>query len=163
MITLSSLSNTHRPKKKVQRVGRGLGSKRGKTCCRGVKGDKARKGYKTRGAHEGGQLPLYRKLPTKGFPHARFRKDVYSVNLETLHRVFDEGDKVNLASLADRGLLPKGKTPKILKILSRGDLTKKLSIEAHLFSKATVEKLKQSKVPFQKLTISSRNGDVSNT
>ena len=79
---LSKLFNTHRPKQKVQRVGRGLGSKRGKTCCRGVKGDKARRGYKTRGAHEGGQLPLYRKLPTKGFSNGRFRATPFALNLK---------------------------------------------------------------------------------
>ena len=91
MITLSTLMNTHRAKEKVQRVGRGLGSKRGKTCCRGVKGDKARSGYNRRYGYEGGQLPLYRKLPCRGFSNARFRSEPVAINLSTIDKLFDDG------------------------------------------------------------------------
>ena len=65
MMKLSELSNSHRPTKKVQRVGRGVGSKRGKTAGRGSKGDKSRRGYQNRFGQEGGQIPLYKKIPTQ--------------------------------------------------------------------------------------------------
>lgn len=150
MITLSSLTDTHRPRKRVQRVGRGLGSKRGKTCCRGVKGDKARRGYKGRFGHEGGQLPLYRKLPTKGFPNGRFTNDVYSINLGLINNLFKDGDVVNLKTLRERGYAPRD--PKGgLKILSQGDLKKKVTIEATAFSKSAIEKLEKAKVSFKVL------------
>ena len=150
MITLGSLSDTHRPRKRVQRVGRGLGSKRGKTCTRGVKGDKARRGYKGRFGYEGGQLPLYRKLPTKGFPNGRFKNDVHSINLGRLNQLFKEGDVVNLKTLRERGYAPRD--PKGgLKILAQGDLKKKLTIEAHAFSKGAMEKLEKAKISFKVL------------
>src|SRR5271169_4521213 len=103
MITLGTLQDTHRPRKRVQRVGRGLGSKRGKTCCRGVKGDKARRGFKNMFGKEGGQLPLYRKLPTKGFQNAMFASDVFSVNLSLIDNLFKDGDVINLKTLRERG------------------------------------------------------------
>lgn len=150
MITLSSLADTHRPRKRVQRVGRGLGSKRGKTCCRGVKGDKARRGYKSRDGHEGGQLPLYRKLPTKGFVNGRFTNDVYSINLGLINNLFKDGDVVNLKTLRERGYAPRD--PKGgLKILAQGDLKKKVTIEATAFSKSAIEKLEKAKVSFKVL------------
>jgi large subunit ribosomal protein L15 len=150
MITLGSLSDTHRPRKRVQRVGRGIGSKRGKTCTRGVKGDKARRGYKGRFGYEGGQLPLYRKLPTKGFVNGLFRNDVYSINLGRLNMLFKDGDVVNLKTLRERGYAPRD--PKGgLKILAQGDLNKKVTIEAHAFSKGAVEKLEKAKISFKVL------------
>jgi large subunit ribosomal protein L15 len=150
MITLGSLSDTHRPRKRVQRVGRGLGSKRGKTCTRGVKGDKARRGYKSRDGHEGGQLPLYRKLPTKGFVNGMFKNDVHAINLGILNQLFKDGDVVNLKTLRARGYAPRD--PKGgLKILAQGDLKKKLTIEAHSFSKGALEKLEKAKISFKVL------------
>ncbi len=150
MITLGSLSDTHRPRKRVQRVGRGLGSKRGKTCTRGVKGDKARRGYKSRGGHEGGQLPLYRKLPTKGFVNGMFKNDVHAINLGRLNQLFKDGDVVNLKTLRARGYAPRD--PKGgLKILAQGDLKKKITIEAHSFSKGALEKLEKAKISFKVL------------
>jgi len=147
MTSLSTLSNTHRPRKKVQRVGRGLGSKRGKTCCRGVKGDKARRGYKSRDGHEGGQLPLYRKLPTKGFVNGLFKSDVHAINLGILNQIFKDGDVINLKTLRERGYAPRD--PKGgLKILAQGELKKKVTIEAHAFSKGAVEKLEKANVKF---------------
>ncbi len=74
MYNLSQLKNTSRPKKKVQRIGRGIGSKRGATSGRGGKGDSARQGYRKRFGYEGGQVPLYRKLPIRGFTRGRFVK-----------------------------------------------------------------------------------------
>lgn len=150
MITLGSLSDTHRPRQRVQRVGRGLGSKRGKTCTRGVKGDKARRGYKGRFGYEGGQLPLYRKLPTKGFVNGMFKNDVYSINLGRLNFLFKDGDVINLKTLRERGYAPRD--PKGgLKILAQGDLKKKVTIEAHAFSKGALEKLEKAKISFKVL------------
>lgn len=151
MTSLSTLTNTHRPRKKVQRVGRGLGSKRGKTCCRGVKGDKARRGYKSRDGHEGGQLPLYRKLPTKGFVNGRFKSDVYAINLGILNQLFKDGDVINLKTLRERGYAPRNPQGG-LKILAQGELKKKVTLEAHAFSKGAVEKLEKAKIGFTVLT-----------
>jgi large subunit ribosomal protein L15 len=150
MITLGSLSDTHRPRKRIQRVGRGLGSKRGKTCTRGAKGDKARSGYKTHCGREGGQLPLYRKLPTKGFVNGMFKNDVHAINLGRLNQLFKDGDVVNLKTLRARGYAPRD--PKGgLKILAQGDLKKKITIEAHSFSKGALEKLEKAKISFKVL------------
>lgn len=151
MITLSQLANTHRPKQKVQRVGRGVGSKRGKTCCRGNKGDKARQGYKYRLGHEGGQIPLYKKLPTRGFTNGRFAAYVFTINLRMIDKLYQDGEIVSLSTLQAKGIAPR-RVPGGLKILSDGELTKKVSIEARSFSQATEEKLKKQGIPYQKIT-----------
>jgi large subunit ribosomal protein L15 len=150
MITLGTLQDTHRPRKRVQRVGRGLGSKRGKTCCRGVKGDKARRGFKNMFGKEGGQLPLYRKLPTKGFPNARFTSDVFSINLSLIDNLFKDGDVINLKTLRERGYGPRTAAGG-LKILAKGELNKKVTIEAQAFSKGAIDKLEKAKVSFKVL------------
>lgn len=151
MISLSTLKDTHRTRKKVQRVGRGIGSKRGKTCCRGNKGDKARRGYKSRDGHEGGQLPLYRKLPTKGFVNGMFKSEVHAINLGILDQIFNDGDVINLKTLRERGYAPREALGG-LKILAQGDLKKKVTIEAHAFSKGAIEKLEKAKISFTVLT-----------
>ena len=151
MTNLSQLQNTHRPTAKVQRVGRGVGSKRGKTCCRGHKGDKSRRGYQHRFGQEGGQIPLYKKVPTRGFSNARFRIAPFAVNLETVERHFKDGDIVNLKTLQGKKLAPR-RAPGI-KILSRGSVTKKLTIEAMAFSQAACEKLNKSGVSYKISTL----------
>lgn len=147
MHSLSCLQNTSRPKKKVQRVGRGVGSKRGKTSCRGGKGDSARQGYKKRFGYEGGQVPLYRKLPIRGFTRGMFIKDVKAISLETLEQHFEEGETVNLATLREKGLVPR-RIPGGIKILANGELTKKLNIEAHAFSEAAIQKLQEKGISY---------------
>ena len=155
MITLGNLKNTHRPKKKVQRVGRGPGSNRGKTCGRGVKGDKARSGYKTRHGQEGGQLPLYRKMPTRGFSNARFRLKVLSINLGLLDELYSDGEVVNFESLRKKGLA--GRTiPGGIKILGDGELKKKVSIEVQRYSKSAKEKLEKNSIPFKEIPLQSK-------
>ena len=151
MITLFNLTNTDRPKKKIQRVGRGVGSKRGKTCGRGNKGDKARRGYKTRFGYEGGQLPLYRKLPCRGFVNGKFKSDVYAVNLSLIETLYKDGEVVNFETLRQKGYAPR-KAAGGLKILANGDLKKKVTIEARAFSKAAEEKLKKLSIPVKVLT-----------
>jgi large subunit ribosomal protein L15 len=145
MMTLSNLANTYRPKKKVQRVGRGPGSGRGKTCKRGSKGDKARCGYKQRYGEEGGQKPLYRRLPTKGFPNGRFRKATHELNFEMINLLFNDGEVVNLEALREKGYLPRH-VPGGIKILAKGELERKVKIEAHAFSKAAKEQLEQQSI-----------------
>jgi len=145
MITLSQLANTHRPKKKVQRVGRGVGSKRGKTCGRG------NKGYKYRFGHEGGQIPLYKKLPTRGFANGRFTSYVFAINLQMIDKLYQDGEIVSLNTLQEKGIAPR-RVSGGLKILSNGELTKKVSIEARFFSQATEEKLKKQGISYQKIT-----------
>ena len=151
MITLSNLKNTHRPHKKVQRVGRGVGSKRGKTCGRGNKGDRSRRGYKTSFGKEGGQMPLYRKLPCRGFVNGRFKSDVYAINLSLIEMLYGDGEVVNMETLRQKGYAPRT-APGGLKILANGDLKKKVTIEAHALSKAAEEKLKKLSIPVKMLT-----------
>lgn len=140
MITLASLKNTTRPKKKIQRVGRGIGSGRGKTCCRGVKGDKARSGYKRRYGHEGGQMPLYKKLPIRGFASARFKKKVTGINLALINRMFNEGETVNTQTLLEKGILNR-KSSRCFKILAGGKLQKNVRFDVPMFSSAAHEEL----------------------
>jgi len=151
MITLSTLSNTHRPHQQVQRVGRGLGSKRGKTCCRGSKGDSARRGYKSRFGNEGGQLPLYRKLPVRGFSNGRFKSEVYAINLSLITQLYQDGETVNTKTLREKGCCPR-EVCGGLKILSNGDIKKKVTIEAHAFSKGAIAKLEKAKISFKQLS-----------
>jgi large subunit ribosomal protein L15 len=143
MMELSNLANTHRPTKKVQRVGRGVGSKRGKTCGRGSKGDKSRRGYQNRFGQEGGQIPLYKKVPTRGFSNARFRIAPFAVNLGVIDKAFEDGETVNLETLQERGLVPR-RAPGGIKILSQGELKKKVIVEAASFSEAAREKLEKN-------------------
>jgi large subunit ribosomal protein L15 len=137
---LNSLQNSSRPYKRRKRVGRGVGSGRGKTSTRGVKGAGARSGWKSRARYEGGQIPLYRKLPERGFSRARFRKKLHVVNFSQVNTLFSDGEVVNMESLAKHGFI-KGKTFGV-KLLAKGELKKKVSFQVHAMSKASEEKLK---------------------
>lgn len=149
MITLHTLSNEGRRTPKRKRVGRGPGSKLGKTAGRGYKGDKSRSGYKSRYGKEGGQLPLFKKLPTRGFNNVEFRIPVFAINLGTIERVFNDGDVVNKEALLEKGY-PVRRVSK-LKILADGELTKKVKIEAHAYTKSAEEKLKALSIEFKTL------------
>lgn len=148
MISLHELENTHRSSPNVQRVGRGIGSGRGKTSCRGHKGDKSRSGYKKRRGKEGGQLALFRKLPTRGFSNARFRTPTFSINLDTIEQIFESGEKVNAESLIKKGY-PRRRIEGGIKILAVGELTKKVIIEASSISKNAIQKLENNKIEFK--------------
>lgn len=152
MMTLSQLTNSHRPKKKRHRVGRGMGSKCGKTCGRGNKGDMARCGYKTRPGHEGGQIPLYKKSPTRGFPNTKFKNIIFTINLGMIEKLYADGEAVTLKTLQEKGFAPR-RVPGGLKILSGGELKKKVSIEASHFSQAAEEKLKKNGITFKQVPI----------
>ncbi len=125
-------------RRRPKRVGRGPGSGCGKTCGRGHKGQKSRSGFSQRVGFEGGQMPLARRIPKRGF-HNRFAKVVATVNVGQLERLFQDGDEVNPDTLRQRNLA-KGRYD-VLKILGDGQLTKKLKVAAHRFSKSAVEKI----------------------
>src|SRR3990167_8552438 len=137
MFNLSELKDTSRPYKKVQRIGRGIGSKRGATSGRGGKGDSARQGYRKRFGYEGGQVPLYRKLPIRGFTRGRFVKESMAIGLDTIQQYYEDGETVNVATLRAKGLIPR-RLPGGIKILANGELTKKVILEAHAFSGAAL-------------------------
>lgn len=148
MIALNELKNTHRTSPNIQRVGRGTGSKRGKTSCRGHKGDKSRSGYKRRAGKEGGQLALFRKLPCRGFPNGMFKTLTFSINLGRIEELFESGEKVNVETLVKKGF-PHKKVKSGIKILGVGELTKKVIIEATSISKNAIKKLENNKIEFK--------------
>ena len=119
------------------RKGRGTGSGNGKTAGKGHKGQNARSGGGVRPGFEGGQLPLYRKLPKRGF-YNRFAKEYSVVNVETLN-TFEDGAVVDLAALAAAGVVSQPKSA--LKILGKGELAKKLTVKAAVFSASAKEKI----------------------
>ena len=121
-----------------KRVGRGSGSGLGKTSGKGQKGQKARSGGGKGATFEGGQLPLYRRLPKRGFSNAEFKTVYASINLSDLNR-FEDGTVVDLALLKEVGLIKKELDG--VKVLGNGDLTKKLTVKANNFSKTAKEKI----------------------
>lgn len=125
--------------KRRKRVGRGQGSGHGKTAGRGNKGLQSRAGGRQRVLAEGGQLPLFRRVPKRGFSNANFRVQYQVVNLSTLDEHFEEGSKVTAVALQELGLIHKATGP--VKILGTGDLNKKLEVEATAFSKTAAEKI----------------------
>ena len=145
MFDLAKLSNSSRPVQKVQRIGRGVGSHRGGHAGRGGKGDSHRSGYRKRFGYEGGQVPLYRKLPVRGFTRGRFVKPTAAISLSKIEQYYQDGETVNLATLREKGLIAR-RVPGGIKILAVGTLTKKVKIEAHGFSAAVLEKLKEKSI-----------------
>ena len=120
------------------RKGRGAGSGNGKTAGKGHKGQNARSGGGVRPGFEGGQLPLYRKLPKRGFNNARFGKQYTVINVEALNK-FNDGDVVDCAALLAAGIIKN--TFDGLKVLGDGELTKKLTVKAAVFSASAKEKI----------------------
>ena len=124
---------------KRNRVGRGKGSGNGKTSGRGHKGNYSRSGASIRLSDEGGQMPLFRRLPKRGFNNAQFTARYEVVNVSQLDRLFNDGTEVGLNELVGAGLV--GSTSSKVKILGDGELTKKLDVTAHKFSKSAQEKI----------------------
>jgi large subunit ribosomal protein L15 len=126
-------------KKKKKRLGRGPGSGHGKTSGKGHKGQKARSGGKVKPRFEGGQMPLQRRIPKRGFTNI-FKK-IYSIaNIGRLNEKFDEGSVITPDLLIQQGVIKNNKYD--VKILGKGDLTKRLTIQAHAFSSSALEKIK---------------------
>lgn len=134
--------NTLRPPKgakhKKSRVGRGPGSGHGKTAGRGEKGAQSRSGFSFKRGFEGGQMPLHRRLPKRGFTNP-FREEYAIVNLDTLAEVFDAGSDVTPEVLRERGLVRDARAR--IKVLARGEFAKKLTVRAHKFSSSAAEKI----------------------
>ena len=128
--------STHR--KKI--VGRGIGSGVGKTSGRGHKGQKARSGGGVRPGFEGGQMPLYRRLPKRGFTNI-FAKKYVAVNVEVLDK-FNDGDEVTAETMLEKGII--SKTLDGVKILGRGELTKKLTVKVAKYSASAKEKIEKA-------------------
>ncbi len=124
-----------------KRVGRGSGSGLGKTSGRGQKGQKARSGGSINPVFEGGQLPLYRRIPKRGFKNDRFKTKYAVLNIEDLNR-FEEGTVVTPALLKEVGLIKKQLDG--IKVLGTGKLEKKLTIQANKFSTSALEKIKEA-------------------
>ena len=137
-MNLSNLKPPKGMKHAKKRVGRGQGSGNGKTAGRGHKGAKSRSGFKHKRGFEGGQMPLHRRVPKRGF-HNPFRVEYAVVNLDTLAEVFEAGSSVTPELLRERGLVRKAKSK--IKVLGRGDITKKLTVQAHKFSGKAAEKI----------------------
>ena len=136
---LHDMSPTPGSRKTRKRVGRGDSSGYGKTAGRGEKGQKSRTGSTIRPFFEGGQIPLFRRLPKRGFKNAD--RIVYAlVNLSVLESNFAAGEVVDLESLHAKKLLGKGET--VVKVLANGEITKALTVKAQKFSAAAAEKIK---------------------
>ena len=136
---LHELSPAHGSTKSAWRKGRGVGSGNGKTAGRGHKGQNARTGGGVRPGFEGGQMPLYRRLPKRGFTNSLFKKEYAIINLETLDKLFNDGDAVSMETLLEKGVIRKELNG--LKVLGRGEITKKLTVKATIFSASAKEKI----------------------
>jgi len=132
---ITSAVGKHKARK---RVGRGRGSGVGKTAGRGHKGSRSRAGAMRYSLYEGGQMPLFRRVPKRGFNNKQFARRFEIINVCELER-FDDGAEIGIAQLSEAGLIP-GLSSRV-KILGDGELTKKLQVAAHKFSKAAEEKI----------------------
>ena len=134
------LKNAEGEKTKKFRKGRGIGSGLGKTAGKGHKGQNARSGGGVRPGFEGGQMPLYRRLPSRGFNNANFAKVYSTVNVDKLN-VFEANAVVDAAALIERGILSKVEKDGI-KILGNGELKVALTVKANKFTATAIEKIK---------------------
>lgn len=137
-MSLSNLKPPKGAKRPKKRVGRGPGSGHGKTSGRGHKGAQSRSGFHFKRGFEGGQMPLHRRVPKRGF-HNPFRVEYAVVNLDTLQEVFDADSSVTPEVLRERGLVRRTKAR--IKVLGRGDIAKKLTVHAHKFSESAAAKI----------------------
>jgi large subunit ribosomal protein L15 len=137
-MNLHELKPTPGARRKATRKGRGIGSGSGKTAGRGHKGQKARSGGGVKPGFEGGQMPLQRRMPKRGFTNAPFKKEIITVNLDKLNR-FENGTEVTPEILLEARVIRKIRDG--VKILGEGNLEKPLTIKAHAFSKSALEKI----------------------
>jgi len=140
MLSINTLKPARGANRKNKRVGRGIGSGHSKTSTRGYKGQLSRSGTRMRPGFEGGQMPLHRRLPKRGFNNI-FRKEYLAINLEKLAG-FEAGAKVDPEILKSRGLIKNLRDG--LKILGVGELQHALHVRAHKFSKSAVEKIQKA-------------------
>jgi large subunit ribosomal protein L15 len=141
-ISLHNLHPNPGATKTKKRLGRGRGSGTGKTSGKGVKGQKARPGHHgARLAFEGGQMPMPRRIPKRGFKNP-FRIEAFPINVATLDKIFEAGATVDLAALRAKGLVPK--LVEHVKILGEGEITKQLTIKAYRASATAKEKIEKA-------------------
>jgi large subunit ribosomal protein L15 len=140
MLSINNLKPAEGANRKNKRVGRGMGSGHGKTSARGYKGQLSRAGSSMRPGFEGGQMPLHRRLPKRGFNNI-FRKEYMAVNLEKL-ALFEAGAKVDPEVLKTRGVVKNLRDG--LKILGAGELKHAIHVRAHKFSRSAVEKIQKA-------------------
>ena len=148
-VSLSTLGPAKGSRKKKVRVGRGMGSKLGKTAGAGNKGQKSRRGYSRRRGFEGGQMPLHRRIPKRGF-HNPFREEYSVVNIEELN-AFPAGETVTTELLRAHGFVRRATGP--IKILGDGQLKTKLTIHAHAFSASAKDKISKAGGAFEVLKV----------
>jgi len=140
-LALNNLRPTKGSTQKKKRVGRGPGSGLGKTAGRGHKGQKSRSGYSSKIGFEGGQMPLQRRLPKRGFTNI-FKKKWLEISLAKLEENFNAGDEITPEVLHERGLIKKAKHD--LVILGTGEMSKALKISAHRFTKTAKDKIQRA-------------------
>ena len=140
-LSLNNLKPAAGSTHKKKRVGRGPGSGLGKTSGRGHKGQKSRSGYSSKSGFEGGQMPLQRRLPKRGFTNI-FKKQWIEISLAKIEENFNAGDEVTPEILHDRGLIKKAKHD--LVILGTGNISKGLKISAHRFTKTAKDKIEKA-------------------
>jgi len=140
-LSLNNLKPAAGSTHKKKRVGRGPGSGLGKTAGRGHKGQKSRSGYSSRPGFEGGQMPLQRRLPKRGFTNI-FKKQWLEISLAKLEDNFSAGDEITPEILHERGLIKKAKHD--LVILGTGEISKALKISAHRFTKTAIDKIEKA-------------------
>jgi len=140
-ISLNSLRPAKGSTHKKKRVGRGPGSGLGKTAGRGEKGQKSRSGYSRKIGFEGGQMPLHRRLPKRGFTNI-FKKRWVEISLAALDRHFAENDEITPEVLHTRGLIKKAKHDVV--VLGTGEISKPLRVSAHRFTKSAKEKIEKA-------------------
>ena len=136
---ITAAAGAHQRRK---RVGRGESSGHGRQSGRGNKGCQARAGGGTRPLHEGGQMPIFRRLPKRGFNNYEFRTEYRVVNLGRLEAEFSDGQKVDPQTLRDKGLVYGSAL--LIKVLGKGTLSKKLTVEAHAFSASAKEAIEKA-------------------
>jgi large subunit ribosomal protein L15 len=144
-ISLSTLGPAKGSRKRKVRVGRGMGSKLGKTAGAGNKGQQSRRGYSRRRGFEGGQMPLHRRIPKRGF-HNLFGVEYSVINLEELN-VFPAGETVTPELLRAHGFVRRSTGP--IKVLGDGELKNKLTVHAHAFSASAKEKITKAGGSFE--------------
>ncbi len=140
---LNQLSPSEGARQLAYRKGRGAGSGNGKTAGRGHKGQNSRSGGGVRPGFEGGQMPIYRRLPKRGFNNSRFALDYVEINVSDLDR-FEDGTVVDAAVLKESGVITLPKVNDGIKILGNGELTKKLTVKANAFTASAKEKISKA-------------------
>lgn len=139
-MNLTDLRQPEGAKRKPKRWGNGAGSGNGRYCGRGIKGYKSRSGSSIRAGFEGGQMPLVRRVPKRGFNNARFARRYQVVNLADLCEIFEAGSTISPLEIFAVGLVRSMNEP--VKVLADGDMSHKLTIKAHAFSAKALEKIK---------------------